>query len=144
MLHLPTVANRAEENHDLRGEVGEAGKSDRGERGEAEDETSEWHYFCKSAQFIERERAGSVANLSGDCKQERNRQSMREDQGCGAGCSKNVRARDSKKDVTHVHHARITEHPIELFLRDGDESDVNNVAEQKNREQVHPIMSPVR
>ena len=69
---------------------------------------------------------------------------MSEDQCSRASRSKNVRARDAEKNVAHVHHAGIAKHPIELLLRDRDEPDVDDVPEQKNREQIHKIMRALR
>ena len=41
-----------------------------------------------------------------------------------------VGACDPEKNIAHVHHARVTKHPIEPLLRDRYQADVNNVAEQ--------------
>src|SRR6266550_6840221 len=65
---------------------------------------------------------------------------MGEHQNCCAGRAQDVRAGESEKDVTHVHYARIPEHPIESFLRDGDEANVGDVAEQQDNEQTGPIL----
>ena len=52
-LHFPAVLKRAEENHDLGGEVSETGKTDRGERGKPEGETGERHHFSEPAEIFE-------------------------------------------------------------------------------------------
>src|SRR5205085_5346965 len=144
LLHLPAVSNRAEEDHDFGGKVCETGKANGGESSETENQTGERHHFRETAKVIERKRSGTIANLAGDAEQQRNRETMSEDQCSRASRSKNVRARDAEKNVAHVHHAGIAKHPIELLLRDRDEPDVDDVPEQKNREQIHKIMRALR
>ena len=53
---------------------------------------------------------------------------MREHQNNSARRAENAGAGDPKKDVTHVHDTRVTEHPIEPLLRDGNQPDVNDVS----------------
>ena len=62
----------------------------------------------------------------------------------GAIQADDVGARDPEKDVAHVHHARITEHPIEPLLRDRDEADVDDVAQQQHDEQRVPVLRALR
>ena len=53
-------------------------------------------------------------------------------------------AGDSEKNVAHVHHARVAEHPIEPLLGDCDQADVNDVPEQQNDEQSRPVSRALR
>ena len=54
--------------------------------------------------------------------------SVREHENRGAIDPDNVCARDTEKNVAHVHDAGIAEHPIEPLLRDRDKADINDVA----------------
>ena len=45
-----------------------------------------------------------------------------------------------EENVTHVHHARITEHPIEPLLRDRDQADIDDVAEQEHDQERVPVL----
>jgi len=69
---------------------------------------------------------------------------MSEHQYSRAGDTKNAGAGDAKKNVTHVHHARITEHPIEPLLGNCDEADVNDVSEEQDDEQSRPVSRSLR
>ena len=53
-----------------------------------------------------------------------------------------LRARDPEKNVAHVHHARVTEHPIEPLLRERDEADVNDVADNSTMKSVLQCCAP--
>ena len=55
-----------------------------------------------------------------------------------------VRAGDAEKNVAHVHHAGIAEHPIEPLLRDRDQPDVDDVAEQQHDQQRVPMLRALR
>src|ERR1051325_9732037 len=76
LLHFPAVTKCPEENHDLGSEIGKTGKTDGRERAEPEREPRKWHCFGKTAEFAEGEGAGSIANMAGYGKQQRNRQTM--------------------------------------------------------------------
>ena len=45
---------------------------------------------------------------------------------------------DAEENVTHVHHARIAQHQVELLLRDGDQADVDDIADEQNEQQARP------
>ena len=61
-----------------------------------------------------------------------------------ASRAEDVGARDSEKNVTHVHHARVAEHPVEPLLRDRDQADVNDVPEQQHDEKIGPVTRALR
>ena len=60
---------------------------------------------------------------------------MRENEDGCAGCSDKGAAGDPEKNVAHVHDAGIAEHPSEPALRDRDQTNVNDVRQQKDQEQ---------
>ena len=43
--------------------------------------------------------------------------------------TKNAEAGDTEKNVTHMHHAGIAEHPVESLLRDCYQSDIDDVTQ---------------
>ena len=61
-----------------------------------------------------------------------------------AVCAEQCAAGDAEENVTHVHHARIAEHPIEALLRDGDQPDVDDVAEQEHNQKRVPLLRALR
>ena len=67
-------------------------------------------------------------NSPRDGKKQRDGKTVREHQHGSPGRPENICARESKKDVAHVHDAGITEHPIEALLRNRDKTDINDVA----------------
>ena len=55
-----------------------------------------------------------------------------------------VGAGNSEKNVTHVHHARVTQHPVEPFLSDRDQANVDDVPEQQHDEKIGPLTRSLR
>ena len=46
----------------------------------------------------------------------------------------------TEKRVAHVHHARVAEHEVEAFLREGNEADVEDVAEEEDEDEVGELL----
>ena len=74
------------------------------------------------------ERAGATADFARDREEERDRDAVGKHQHSRAVQPDQVQTCDPEEDVAHVHHARVTQHPIEPLLRDCDQTDVNDVA----------------
>ena len=138
--HLPAVLERAEKDHDFPGKIRKTRQADRSKYTEAKSEAGKGHHFAKPAQLIENQRARLLAQFSCQGKQEGNRKSMSKHQHNGAGRGENSGARNSQENITHMHYARVTKHPIEPFLRDGDQTNVDNVTKQQHHEQIGPVM----
>ena len=100
--------------------------------------------FPRPPRSSENQRARALPHFARDAEEQRDRKSVREHQSRRAVHPENVRAGDPEKNVAHVHHARIAEHPIEPLLRDRDQSDVNDVPEQQDDEQVVPVLRAFR
>src|SRR6266699_4843268 len=64
---------------------------------------------------------------------------MSEHQHSRTGHTKNAGAGNAEKDVAHVHHARITKHPIEPLLSNCNQPYVNDVPEQQHHQQIRPV-----
>ena len=143
-LPVRSDAKRAEENHHFRGEIRKAGESDCSKSRDTESETGERHDLAETAEIAENQCPGPPANFSRQRKEERDRNAMGEHEQGGTIQADDVGARDSEKDVTHVHHARITEHPIEPLLCDRNEADVNDVAQQQHDEERVPVPRALR
>src|SRR4029077_14565274 len=122
------------------GKVRKTRQTDRSKYAEAKSETGKGHYFAKAAQFIENQRVSLLAQFSGQAKQQGNRKAMSKHQNNGARRGENSGARNSQENVTHVHHARVAQHPVEPFLRDGNETNVDDVTEQQHHQQIGPVM----
>ena len=69
---------------------------------------------------------------------------MSEHQNGRASHTKNASTGNAEKDVAHVHHARVTEHPIEPLLGNCDQADVNDVPQEQNDEQGRPVSRAFR
>src|SRR5437870_13788002 len=69
---------------------------------------------------------------------------MSEYQHSRTGHTKNASTGNPEKDVAHVHHARVTEHPIEPLLGDCNQPYVNDVPEQQHHKQTSPVTRVLR
>src|SRR5205085_3271688 len=100
-----------------------------------EGESFQRHEFAEPAQILERERSGPLADFAAEREKQGDRDAVSEnEEGC-ARRSHQRSARDTEKNVAHVHDARITEHPIEPLLRDSHEPDIDDVTEQQVEEE---------
>src|SRR5207302_9706764 len=102
------------------------------------------HDFSEPAEIVEQQRAGALPNFSREAEEQRDRNSVRENQQRRAIRSEQSSAGDPEKNVTHVHHARIAEHPIEALLRDRDKPGVNEVAEKEREQKRGPLLRALR
>src|SRR6059058_6526368 len=138
--HLPAVLERAKKNHDFPGKVRKTRQADRSKYAEAKREAGKGHHFAKPTQLIENQRARFFTQFSCQGKQEGKRESVSKYQHNGTGRGENSGARNSQENITHVHYARVTKHPIEPFLRDSDQTNIDNVTKQQRHEQISPVM----
>ena len=101
--------------------------------------------FAESAEIFEQQACRCVAAFHRQWrKAARSRVRARTSASRRRSYPRMLRARDSEKDVAHVHHARIAEHPIEPLLRDRDQADVDDIAEQEDDEQPGPVLRAFR
>ena len=118
------------------------GQSDGSECSETEGERRQRHLFGQAAHRIKVERGNAFTNLPGDGEKKRDGKAVREHQNRRTGSAENIRTGDAEKNVAHVHDAGIAEHPIEPALRDRDQTDVDDVRQQKDQEQSRPVPRP--
>src|SRR5436853_7483028 len=143
MLIIESVSKSAENDHDFAREIREPRESDGSECSETKGERRQRHLFCQAAHRIKVERGNAFTNLPGNGEKKRDGKAMREHQNRRAGSTENIRTGDAEKNVAHVHDTGIAEHPVEPAVRDRDQTDVNDVRQEKDQEQSRPVLRSV-
>ena len=144
MLIIESVSKSTEYDHDFGGEISETGQPDGGEDSEPEGKRGQRHRFRQPAHRVEVERGDAFADFAGEAEKESNGKPMGKHQNGGAGGAEDVGAGDAEKNVAHVHDAGVTEHPIEAALRNRDQADVDDVAQEKDQQHSGPLPRAIR
>src|SRR4029077_2325201 len=135
MLVIESVSKCAENDHDFGRKIREPRDSDGSECSETEGERRQRHLFGQAAHRIKVERGNAFTNLPGDGEKKRDGKAVRKHENRRTRSAENIRTGDAEKNVAHVHDAGIAEHPIESALRDREQTNVDDVRQQKDEEQ---------
>ena len=130
----------AEEYHDFAGEGGEAGETDRGHGCEPEEEAEFRGDTREAPQFGEFEGASAAVDFPAKGEEGGHGEPVGEEHERHAGEAELVEGDEAQEGVAHVHHAGVTEQEVEPLLREGDEADVENVAEEQNENEVGKLL----
>lgn len=130
------VLEGTEENEQFAGEVGQTRQSDAGEGGQTEHQSESWRLLGEAAKAVEMRGAGGGADDAIEEKEQGDGQAVGEHEEDGAGEADQVMTGDAEENVTHVHDRGMPEHEVQFPLGDSDESDPEDVAEQREEQQV--------
>src|SRR5208337_2070087 len=98
----------------------------------------------QSSQLRHFQSAGLLVNVAAQTKRQRRQKTMSNHHHHRPRDANQTQTRDPQKHKSHVRHARVPEHPVEILLLHRDQSAINDVAQAKPAYHRRPVPGRIR